>query len=757
MASNYDNKGYDFDWPGKIETIATAIEGGTDTEKLLWGMCGKIIDLFHCDRAWLLFPCDPCSPVWEIPIERTVSEYPGAGIEGLAIQMTSDVAEIFQTALDSESPVIYGPGGLPLAENTKSFQVKSQLSMAIYPTVGKPWQFGIHQCSYDRVWTHDEQKLFHLIGVMTAKALGNNLLLHDLLTTNKQLEQRVHERTVELNAEKNFAESLVDTAQVIVLVLDTEGRIVRFNPFMEKLSGYFLAEVQGKDWFSTFLMRKDHSRVRSLFKQAISDIQTHGNINTIVTKNGCKHEIEWYDKTLNDTDGNVIGVLAIGTDITERKQQEERILHQAHFDGLTNLPNRFLSLDRLSQLLSEAQRTDERVAVLFLDLDDFKKVNDTLGHDVGDKLLIEAAERLDSVVRRGDTVGRLGGDEFILLLGGLVDATDASPVVENLLNCFRDVFRIDGRELILTASVGIAVYPDDGASLSELLRNADAAMYHSKAQGRNTYSYFTNAMNLEVSQRLLLEEQLHGALERGEFRVCYQPLVDVNSGSISGVEALLRWNNPALGEVSPIEFIPIAEHTGLIASIGEFVLTEALAMTAKWQHEHQRQLTMAVNLSPRQFRDPNLVSFIEQALQQSGVSGNSLELEITEGVLMSSYAYIDDALTMLSGLGVGIAMDDFGTGYSSLSYLRSYPFNVLKIDRSFINDIAVDLADRELVNATIAMAHGLGLKVVAEGVETKEQLTLLATQGCDFAQGYFFSKPVSASKITEILKTESIG
>jgi len=416
------------------------------------------------------------------------------------------------------------------------------------------------------------------------------------------------------------------------------------------------------------------------------------------------------------------------------------------------LPNRFLSLDRLSQLLSEAVRNKDMVAVLFIDLDDFKKINDSLGHETGDNLLIEAAKRLRSVMRSGDTVGRLGGDEFIVLLGGLSEASDALPIAENLLGEFREPFSIDERELMITTSVGIAVYPDDGEDASELLRNADSAMYHSKDLGRNTYSYFTDAMNQQVSRRLALEAQIHGALERNEFSVFYQSKINMLTGKIMGAEALLRWSNPALGNISPIEFIPIAEQTGLIVPIGQYVLTEALEKTVQWQKSYNPDFKIAVNVSPRQFREPGLVPFIDSAINNSGIQGQYLELEITEGVLMSGHSYIDEALAAINDLDISIAMDDFGTGYSSLSYLRSYPFDVLKIDRSFINDITIDLADRELTNAAIAMAHGLNLKVVAEGVETEEQLTLLKKLNCDYGQGYLFSKPVSAEDFTDLLK-----
>ncbi|NOQ79106.1 MAG: transporter substrate-binding domain-containing protein [Gammaproteobacteria bacterium] len=454
----------------------------------------------------------------------------------------------------------------------------------------------------------------------------------------------------------------------------------------------------------------------------------------------------------------VILLVFLYWNLTLKKKVHERtsqLRHQANFDALTDLPNRVLIIDRLNQLLNEAERNNTQVAVLFLDLDDFKKINDSLGHDVGDQLLIETADRLQAVVRTGDSVGRLGGDEFIILLGGLKDLSDTGLVAENVHNSFKKAFKINNRELILTTSVGIAHYPNDGDNPSLLLRNADSAMYHSKQLGRNTYSFFTDAMNQKVARRLLIDEHMHGALERGEFEVYYQPKVNIENRHITGFEALLRWHNQALGQISPDEFIPIAEHNSLIIPIGQFVLERALDITARWQKEHGQIFSMAVNLSPLQFRDPGLLACIETALQQSGLTKESLELEITEGVLMSGHGYIEDTLHGIKELGINIAMDDFGTGYSSLSYLRNYPFNVLKIDRSFINDITFEQADRELVNAAIAMAHGLQIKVVAEGVETEEQLAYLKNMGCDYGQGYLFGKPMSAQAMSKILQSEN--
>lgn len=547
---------------------------------------------------------------------------------------------------------------------------------------------------------------------------------------------REHQRSL------NYMHTLVEAIPDLVWLKDPDGVYVACNSKFERFFGSKEQEIIGKTDYDFV----DKELADFFRKHDVAAAQAGGpTINeeeVTYADDGHKEMLETIKTPMFDSNGRLIGVLGIARDITLRKQQEEQILHQAHFDTLTDLPNRFLSLYQLSQRIVEAKRDNEQIAVLFLDLDDFKKINDSLGHDTGDKLLIDAARRLRSVLRDEDTVGRLGGDEFIVLLSGLKHAEDVAPIAENLINCFSEAFHIDGRKLMLTASIGIGIYPGDGDDSSTLLRNADAAMYHSKEEGRNTYSYFTDAMNRDVSHRLLLEEQMHGAIRRQEFYLCFQPQVDVSNGEILGFEALLRWKNPVLGLVSPAEFIPVAEHSGLIVQLGEFVLTEALKAAGELRERFGEHLKMAVNLSPRQFRDPNLINVIQEIIGTSGVPADSLELEITEGVLMSGHTFIDNALAAFSQDGISIAMDDFGSGYSSLSYLRNYPFDVVKIDQSFIRDITDDPADLELVSAAIAMAHSLGLKVLAEGVETRAQLALLAERGCDSAQGYLFSRPL---------------
>lgn len=560
---------------------------------------------------------------------------------------------------------------------------------------------------------------------------------------------------MDLSKQKHAEERITTLSQALeqspvsVILTDTEGNIEYVNGTFERISGYSAEEVLGQ---STRMLKSGHTpagKYQQLWESLARGEPWEGEF-----QNKTKHgEIFWeyaHIAPVKNSLGEVRHYLAVKQDITQQKAQEERILYQAHYDSLTGLPNRFLSLDHLAQMLKASRRKGVQTAVLFLDLDDFKKINDSLGHEAGDELLKEASQRLRTAIREGDIVGRLGGDEFIILLPEIESIDDAGLVAEKLLESFRGVFSLSNRALVSTVSIGIALSPDDGTEAAELLRKADAAMYHSKSQGRNTFNFFTASMNENVERRLVLEEQLRGALTRNEFWIEYQPLVDFTQRKVIGAEALLRWHNAVLGRVSPDEFIPVAEQTGLIVPIGRFVLEQAVQFAVE-QISCDSDFHVAVNLSPRQFRDGGLVAFIRQLLDNQQLPARALELEITEGVLMSGHGMIDEALEELSQMGVGISMDDFGTGYSSLSYLRSYPFDTLKVDKSFVNDITVDPADLELVSAAIAMGQGLGLRVIAEGVETAEQSQLLETLGCDLGQGYWFGRPVKAEAFSRQL------
>ena len=530
--------------------------------------------------------------------------------------------------------------------------------------------------------------------------------------------------------------------------------VIDFDERYYTMAGYVKGDLSNKisEWYKK-IHRNDIGDVIAKFKLFISgEIDNYDIEFRFQRKDNSYMWIRQRGKIIEyDENNQPLRFVGTHSDINVQKEYEEEIVQQAHFDSLTFLPNRFLSLDRLSVTCEEAKRKNTLVALLFLDLDDFKKINDSLGHEAGDIVLIEAAERLRSAVRTSDTVGRLGGDEFIVILGGFQSASEVHSIIDNLLKKFREVFHIQTRELTLTTSIGVAIYPSDATDTSTLLRHADSAMYDAKNKGRNTFSFYTHEMNTLAQRRLSIEEQLHDALSREEFFVVYQPKIDFSNNKVMGAEALLRWNNPVLGNVSPVEFIPIAEQTGMIIQLGEFVLKKALEQAKFWQQTISEHFQIAVNLSPRQFRDPLLFNFIKNTIEGLDISPELVELEITEGVLLTGHDYIKDILDSITGLNIKLVMDDFGTGYSSLSYLRKYSFDVLKIDRDFVKEINNSAKDEALIDAMLSMSHALGIKVVAEGIETIEQYESLKQLGCDYGQGYLFSKPISVKEMTACL------
>ncbi len=441
------------------------------------------------------------------------------------------------------------------------------------------------------------------------------------------------------------------------------------------------------------------------------------------------------------------------TDITLRKEYEERLQRQANFDWITDLPNRVLALDRLNSAVVGARRHDRKVGLLYMDLDHFKKVNDTLGHAAGDQLLKQAAERIKNCVREEDTVARLSGDEFAIVLPDINAAMDTETVANKILEAFSTPFDLDGQEAFVTASIGVTVCPDDGDDPNVLIQNADAAMYRAKEQGRNTSQFYTSELNERAIARVRIEGLLRRALERDQLFLHYQPVVDINSGDTVCVEALLRWNAPEVGAVTPEQFIALAEDTGLIVPIGEWVLHTACRQIASWRMEGLPPVGLSVNISSRQFRGGGLVESVTRALRENGMSASSLQLEITEGLLMDDLPDTKAALHELQTMGVRLAVDDFGTGYSSLSYLKRFPVTALKIDKSFIRDIPSDRGDATLVEAIVAMAHRLNLEVIGEGVETKKQLDFIRSRGCDLAQGHYFSRPLPPEQFSRMSRS----
>ena len=433
----------------------------------------------------------------------------------------------------------------------------------------------------------------------------------------------------------------------------------------------------------------------------------------------------------------------------ERKLADQHLTYLSHYDKLTGLANRELFQDRLTQAIARAERSGNLVALLFLDLDRFKSINDTLGHLAGDELLIAVAERLKTCVRKIDTIARLGGDEFTIVLEDVTMAFDAELVCQKIIKALEVPFEIGGQEIYATTSIGVTFFPTDATEVTGLIRNADAAMYHAKDEGRNKYHLFTADLNVRAAERLSIESALRHAIAREELFLCYQPKINLQTGQVLGVEALLRWQHPHRGLISPVEFVPVAEETGLIVPIGEWVLRQACEDALRWTRSGIEEVNVAVNLSARQFRQGDLLKTVENLLYELHFDPNRLELEITESFLMDDPEASQVALYDLKALGLAIYLDDFGTGYSSLAYLKKFPIDGLKIDRSFIRDIPGDADDEAITRAIVALSQALRLKVVAEGVETRAQLDFLNFEGCDEVQGYLFSKPLTYEQFVE--------
>jgi diguanylate cyclase (GGDEF)-like protein/PAS domain S-box-containing protein len=456
---------------------------------------------------------------------------------------------------------------------------------------------------------------------------------------------------------------------------------------------------------------------------------------------------------VRDSEDGPLNLILQLQDITERKRGEARIHQLAHYDPLTELPNRALFRDRLEQAIARARRNQQQIGLLFLDLDRFKAINDSLGHDFGDQLLAAAARRLTSSLRGSDTIARMGGDEFTVLIGDVVHAQDAGAVAQKVLGVLARPFQLEDQEVFTSASIGVAVYPADGEDAEDLIKNADSAMYQAKAAGKNAFRFYAADMNARARTRLELESSLRRALEREELRLHFQPQVDLASRRIAGLEALVRWERPGRGLISPAEFIPLAEETGQIVPIGDWVLRAACAQAVAWQAAGLPPLPVTVNLSARQFRQPDLVKTVLVALRDTALDPRFLTLELTESAIMlDAEASIETLRRLKEAVSISLSIDDFGTGYSSLSYLKRFPLNILKIDKSFVQDVTVSPDDAAIAAATIALAHSLNLKVVAEGVETEEQLAFLREHGCDGFQGYVFSRPLPAADIEPLLR-----
>jgi diguanylate cyclase (GGDEF)-like protein/PAS domain S-box-containing protein len=554
---------------------------------------------------------------------------------------------------------------------------------------------------------------------------------------------------------RQLSRAMEQTAD-IVTITDRDGVIEYVNPAFESCTGYASAEALGRRMSLIGSGRHDRSYYERLWSTILSG-QAFADVIINRRKDGRLFYEEKTITPLKNEEGDISHFVATGKDISERMQTQERLQYLAHHDIVTGLPNRALFADRLGHALARTRGDGRLVALLFLDVDRFKLVNDTLGHAAGDRALQHVAEQLRARTRTGDTVARFGGDEFAVLIEDIPSADHIAAVVRALLDALSRPLELDGHEFLLTASIGISLYPHDGADAETLLKNADIAMYRAKDQGRNTYQFYSADMGVKAFERLSIETSLRHALEREEFVLHYQPQVDVATGRIIGLEALLRWRHADLGLVAPAEFIPILEEAGLILPVGDWVLRTACTQARAWQLAGHAPVRVAVNLTGRQFGRAGASERVAAILAETGLAPEWLELEMTESVLIEHTATTMSTLKSLEALGLRLAVDDFGTGYSSLSYLKRFPVDSLKIDRAFIRDLSTDPDDAAIVEAIIAMAMSLGIDVVAEGVETAEQLAFLRARRCQLMQGFLFSPPRPAAEIPALLARSGIG
>ncbi len=589
-----------------------------------------------------------------------------------------------------------------------------------------------------------------LIGLVTFSDILENIEYDYVHSLQEALREREQSLAIS-NQNLRLAEKVFEHTFEGIMITSPQNIIESVNPAFTFITGFQAREVIGQT--PEILSSGRHG---TPFYQAMwNEMKEKGHWQGEIWNRRKNGEIypEWLTiNEIRDSAGKITNYVAIFSDITERKAAESHVRHLAHHDALTDLPNRILFVERLNHAIVHAHRSGQQVAVMFLDLDRFKLINDTLGHSVGDRLLQAIGQRLIACMREDDTVARMGGDEFTILIENVPDTGNLSSLAQKIITELSQPIILDGHEIVVTTSIGICVYPDDSEQADALIKHADAAMYLAKEKGRNNFQFFTAEMNAHAFERMTMETRLRKALERQEFALHYQPQVDIGTHQIAGMEALLRWNQPAAGLIPPAQFIPVAEDTGLIVPIGEWVLLEACTQNKAWQDEGLPPMRVSVNMSGRQFRQNNLVEVIGNILEKTGLKAEYLELEITESIAMVNADETVTKLHALKAMGIRISMDDFGTGHSSLSYLKQFPIDTLKIDKSFVQDLTPNSTDSTIATAIAAMAHGLKLKVITEGVETEEQLTYLKGMHRDQVQGYYFSQPLPPDQFAALLR-----
>lgn len=650
-------------------------------------------------------------------------------------------------------------GATAIASAITAVMLWRLMPVALTMTSAKQLQKTIQQLEHEIEQRKRAEKELEELNTNLEQSVHQRIL--ELSNMNSDLRMQIEQRKLieqDLFREKQQAQVTLESIGDGVITTDMDSNVTYLNPIAEKMTGWTLGDAKGKPLLEVFKVVNESTR--KPVPNPVEVVLAHGTVcgianhTVLVSKSGEEFAIEDSAAPIINVDHTTIGVVLVFHDVSSAKHMAEKMSYLAEHDFLTDLPNRLLLTDRITQALSLARRKRSRIAILYVDIDHFKKINDTLGHDVGDQLLVIVSKKLQACLRSMDTISRQGGDEFVILLTEFDSPSTPVNIANKLLEATSTTFQIGTHELNVSASIGVAMYPEDGNTSEALMRNADAAMYYAKDMGRNNYQFFTKQLSTKIAEQVELENSLLKAVNQNEFKLVYQPKVSLKTGEIVGAEALIRWHHPDKGLVSPEIFIPVAESTGLIKLIGKWVLNEACQQNKRWQEAGFPAISVAINVSTMELKRTDYLQQASEALMQSGLEAKFLELEVTESVAIEGEESGIKDLFALKGIGVELSIDDFGTGYSSLSYLKQLPISKVKIDKSFVRNIDVDTNNAAIATAIIKMSHSLNFKVIAEGVETIEQLQFLKKAACDEIQGYFISHPLSADDFAKLLKAK---